>query len=189
MAVVMAVAAMKAGQVERIILTRPAVEAGESLGFLPGDLGKKVDPLFASGIVTPLYAVLGKEHTDRLMDHGVIEIAPLAYMRGRTLDNAFAILDEARKYHPSTNENVPDPLRFWLQKMIVNGDITKLICRTTPKADCFSRAITKGISQHCLYPIFRHRTLCGIRLLQRLLRLMVDTTCSCRRRRRSKGWI
>lgn len=86
---------MKAGQVERIILTRPAVEAGESLGFLPGDLKEKVDP-YLRPVYDALYAVLGKEHTDRLMDRGVIEIAPLAYMRGRTLDNAFAILDEAR---------------------------------------------------------------------------------------------
>ena len=92
LAVVMAVAAMKAGQVERIILTRPAVEAGESLGFLPGDLKEKVDP-YLRPVYDSLYSFLGKEHTDRLMDRGVIEIAPLAYMRGRTLDNEFAILD------------------------------------------------------------------------------------------------
>ncbi|MEL1196042.1 PhoH family protein, partial [Staphylococcus epidermidis] len=95
LAVVMAVAALKQGLVERIILTRPAVEAGESLGFLPGDLKEKVDP-YLRPIYDALYAVLGKEHTERLLERGVIEIAPLAYMRGRTLEEAFVILDEAQ---------------------------------------------------------------------------------------------
>ncbi len=96
LAVVMAISALKKNQVERVILTRPAVEAGESLGFLPGDLKEKVDP-YLRPIYDALHAILGKEHTERLLDRGVIEIAPLAYMRGgRTLENAFVILDEAQ---------------------------------------------------------------------------------------------
>src|SRR5699024_6084937 len=94
LAVVMAVAALKKKEVERLILTRPAVEAGESLGFLPGDLKEKVDP-YLRPIYDALYAILGAEHTERLIERGVIEIAPLAYMRGRTLEKAFVILDEA----------------------------------------------------------------------------------------------
>src|SRR5690606_2434225 len=93
--VVMAVYALKNGQVKRIILTRPAVEAGESLGFLPGDLKEKVDP-YLRPLYDGLHDVLGVEHTERLIERGTIEIAPLAYMRGRTLDDAFVILDEAQ---------------------------------------------------------------------------------------------
>ena len=95
LAVVMAVAALKKGEVQKIILTRPAVEAGESLGFLPGDLKEKVDP-YLRPVYDALYQIFGMDHTNRLMERGVIEIAPLAYMRGRTLDDAFVILDEAQ---------------------------------------------------------------------------------------------
>ena len=95
LAVVCAIAAFKKGEVSRIILTRPAVEAGESLGFLPGDLKEKVDP-YLRPIYDSLYAILGRNTTERLMERGVIEVAPLAYMRGRTLDDAFVILDEAQ---------------------------------------------------------------------------------------------
>ena len=95
LAVAMAVAALKRGEVERIILTRPAVEAGESLGFLPGDLKEKVDP-YLRPIYDALNEIFGADHVERLIDRGTIEIAPLAYMRGRTLDNAFYILDEAQ---------------------------------------------------------------------------------------------
>ena len=94
-AVVMAVQALKKGQVKKIILTRPAVEAGENLGFLPGDLKEKVDP-YLRPIYDALYAIYGVEHTNRLLERGVIEVAPLAYMRGRTLEEAFIILDEAQ---------------------------------------------------------------------------------------------
>ena len=94
LAVVMAVRALKNGYVKKIILTRPAVEAGESLGFLPGDLKEKVDP-YLRPLYDALHDVLGQEHTQRMMERGIIEVAPLAYMRGRTLDDAFVILDEA----------------------------------------------------------------------------------------------
>ena len=120
----MAIAALKKGTVERIILTRPAVEAGESLGFLPGDLKEKVDP-YLRPIYDALYAVLGKEHTERLMDRGVIEIAPLAYMRGRTLEEAFVILDEAQNTTPAQMKMFLTRLGF-NSKMIVNGDISQI---------------------------------------------------------------
>ena len=83
---------MKKGEVQKIILTRPAVEAGENLGFLPGDLKEKVDP-YLRPVYDALFQILGKTATERMMERGIIEIAPLAYMRGRTLDDAFVILD------------------------------------------------------------------------------------------------
>ncbi|WP_163653066.1 PhoH family protein [Listeria sp. PSOL-1] len=124
LAVVMAVDAFKKGKVSKIILTRPAVEAGESLGFLPGDLKEKVDP-YLRPVYDALYDILGTEHTTRLMDRGVIEIAPLAYMRGRTLDNAFVILDEAQ------NTTIAQMKMFltrlgYESKMIINGDMTQI---------------------------------------------------------------
>lgn len=124
LAVVMAVAALKRGDVERLIITRPAVEAGESLGFLPGDLKEKVDP-YLRPIYDALYAVLGKEHTERLMDRGTIEIAPLAYMRGRTLDNAFIILDEAQNTTLMQMKMFLTRLGFG-SKMVVNGDVSQI---------------------------------------------------------------
>ncbi len=109
---------------KKIILTRPAVEAGESLGFLPGDLKEKVDP-YLRPIYDALYAILGAEHTTRLMDRGVIEIAPLAYMRGRTLESAFVILDEAQNTTNAQMKMFLTRLGFG-SKMIINGDITQI---------------------------------------------------------------
>lgn len=122
LAVVMAIAALKKGEVKKIILTRPAVEAGENLGFLPGDLKEKVDP-YLRPIYDALYNLFGLEHTNRLMDRGVIEIAPLAYMRGRTLDDSFVILDEAQNTTVSQMKMFLTRLGFG-SKMIVNGDVT-----------------------------------------------------------------
>ncbi|MCM0582336.1 PhoH family protein [Weissella diestrammenae] len=124
LAVVMAVAALKRGEVSRIIVTRPAVEAGESLGFLPGDLREKVDP-YLRPIYDALYQIIGKEHTERLLERGTIEIAPLAYMRGRTLDQAFIILDEAQNTTPQQMKMFLTRLGFG-SKMIVNGDISQI---------------------------------------------------------------
>lgn len=124
LAVVMAVSALKHGDVEKLIITRPAVEAGESLGFLPGDLKEKVDP-YLRPIYDALYAILGAEHTTRLMDRGVIEIAPLAYMRGRTLESAFVILDEAQNTTNMQMKMFLTRLGFG-SKMIVNGDISQI---------------------------------------------------------------
>ncbi|AYE57871.1 PhoH family protein [Lactiplantibacillus plantarum] len=124
LAVVMAIAALKRGDVEKLILTRPAVEAGESLGFLPGDLKEKVDP-YLRPIYDVLYDIYGAEHTQRLMDRGIIEIAPLAYMRGRTLDHAFVILDEAQNTTNAQMKMFLTRLGFGA-KMIVNGDISQI---------------------------------------------------------------
>ncbi|WP_172369287.1 PhoH family protein [Sporosarcina jiandibaonis] len=124
LAVVLAVHAMKSGSAKRIILTRPAVEAGESLGFLPGDLKEKVDP-YLRPLYDALHAVLGAEHTERLMERGVIEIAPLAYMRGRTLDDAFVILDEAQNTTKAQMKMFLTRLGFG-SKMIITGDKTQI---------------------------------------------------------------
>ncbi|WP_445327051.1 PhoH family protein [Sporosarcina sp. FSL K6-1508] len=124
LAVVLAVLAMKTGSAKRIILTRPAVEAGESLGFLPGDLKEKVDP-YLRPLYDALHDVLGAEQTDRLMERGVIEIAPLAYMRGRTLDDAFIILDEAQNTTKAQMKMFLTRLGFG-SKMVINGDKTQI---------------------------------------------------------------
>lgn len=124
LAVVMAVHALKNGLVKRIILTRPAVEAGESLGFLPGDLKEKVDP-YLRPLYDALHDVLGVEHTLRLIERETIEIAPLAYMRGRTLDDAFVILDEAQNTTPAQMKMFLTRLGFG-SKMVITGDITQI---------------------------------------------------------------
>lgn len=124
LAVVMAVQALRNGQVKRVILTRPAVEAGENLGFLPGDLQEKVDP-YLRPVYDALYTILGKTATERMMERGIIEIAPLAYMRGRTLDDAFVILDEAQNTTTMQMKMFLTRLGF-NSKMIVNGDSTQI---------------------------------------------------------------
>lgn len=124
LAVAMAVAALKRGQVERIILTRPAVEAGESLGFLPGDLKEKVDP-YLRPIYDALNEIMGADHVERLVERGTIEIAPLAYMRGRTLDAAFVILDEAQNTTNPQMKMFLTRLGFG-SKMVVNGDVSQI---------------------------------------------------------------
>lgn len=124
LAVVMAVHALKTGKVKRIILTRPAVEAGESLGFLPGDLKEKVDP-YLRPLYDALHDVLGTEHTMRLIERGTIEIAPLAYMRGRTLDDAYVILDEAQNTTNAQMKMFLTRLGFG-SKMIITGDVTQI---------------------------------------------------------------
>lgn len=124
LAVVMAVNALKSGRVNKIILTRPAVEAGESLGFLPGDLKEKVDP-YLRPLYDALHDVLGAEHTQRLIERGTIEIAPLAYMRGRTLDDAFVILDEAQNTTHAQMKMFLTRLGFG-SKMVITGDQTQV---------------------------------------------------------------
>jgi phosphate starvation-inducible PhoH-like protein len=124
LAVAMAVKAYKAHTIERIILTRPAVEAGEKLGFLPGDLQNKVDP-YLRPLYDALFDMLGIESTQKLLEKQIIEVAPLAYMRGRTLDDAFIILDEAQ----NTSK---EQMKMFLTRMgigskvVVTGDITQI---------------------------------------------------------------
>ena len=124
LAVAMAVSAFRAKEVNRIILTRPAVEAGEKLGFLPGDLQQKVDP-YLRPLYDALFDMLGPESFQRCQERGSIEVAPLAYMRGRTLDDSFIILDEAQN---TTNEQMKMFLTRlgFNSKIVVTGDITQI---------------------------------------------------------------
>lgn len=124
LAVVMAVSALKLGLVKKIVLTRPAVEAGENLGFLPGDLQEKVDP-YLRPIYDALYDLLGVEQVNRYLERRMIEIAPLAYMRGRTLDDSFVILDEAQNTTPEQMKMFLTRLGFG-SKMVITGDITQI---------------------------------------------------------------
>lgn len=124
LAVVMAVAALRARLVEKIVLTRPAVEAGERLGFLPGDLQEKVDP-YLRPLYDALHDILGFDTYQKLLAKGVIEIAPLAYMRGRTLEDAFVILDEAQNTTPSQMKMFLTRLGFG-SRMVVTGDLSQV---------------------------------------------------------------
>ncbi len=124
LAVAMAVTAFRAQQVSRIILTRPAVEAGEKLGFLPGDLQQKVDP-YLRPLYDALYDMLGSETYQRCVERGSIEVAPLAYMRGRTLDDSFIILDEAQNTTCEQMKMFLTRLGF-NSKMVITGDITQI---------------------------------------------------------------
>ncbi|KAF5068663.1 PhoH family protein [Anaerotignum sp.] len=124
LAMAMAITAFKNNEVSRIILTRPAIEAGEKLGFLPGDLQQKVDP-YLRPLYDALYEIMGSENFLKNMERGLIEVAPLAYMRGRTLDNAFIVLDEAQN-------TTPEQMKMFLtrigygSKAVITGDLTQI---------------------------------------------------------------
>ena len=124
LAVAAAVAAFRAGQVNRIILTRPAVEAGERLGFLPGDLQSKVDP-YLRPLYDALFDMLGTETYNKYLERGNIEVAPLAYMRGRTLDDSFIILDEAQNTSREQMKMFLTRMGFG-SKVVITGDITQI---------------------------------------------------------------
>lgn len=123
LAMAMAITAFKNNEVSRIILTRPAIEAGEKLGFLPGDLQSKVDP-YLRPLYDALYEIMGADSFLKNMERGLIEVAPLAYMRGRTLDNAFIILDEAQNTTPAQMKMFLTRIGFG-SKVIVTGDATQ----------------------------------------------------------------
>jgi len=123
LAVLSALKKLKENVIKRVILTRPAVEAGENLGFLPGDLKEKVDP-YLRPLYDAMYEILGVKQTTEFIEKGIIEIAPLAYMRGRTLDNAYVILDEAQNTTINQMKLFLTRLGFG-SKMIVTGDITQ----------------------------------------------------------------
>ena len=123
LAMAMAITAFKNQEVERIILTRPAIEAGEKLGFLPGDLQSKIDP-YLRPLYDALYQIMGPESFAKNMEKGLIEVAPLAYMRGRTLDNAFIILDEAQNTTPAQMKMFLTRIGFG-SKVIITGDKTQ----------------------------------------------------------------
>lgn len=124
LAMAMAITAFKNSEVNRIILTRPAIEAGEKLGFLPGDLQQKVDP-YLRPLYDALYEIMGAENFQKNMEKGLIEVAPLAYMRGRTLDNAFIVLDEAQNTTPEQMKMFLTRIGFG-SKAVVTGDTTQI---------------------------------------------------------------
>ncbi len=124
LAMAMAITAFKNGDVNRIILTRPAIEAGENLGFLPGDLQDKVDP-YLRPLYDALYEIMGAETFIKNMEKGAIEVAPLAYMRGRTLDNSFIVLDEAQNTTPEQMKMFLTRLGYG-SKAVITGDITQI---------------------------------------------------------------
>ena len=123
LAMAMAITAFKNEEINRIILTRPAIEAGEKLGFLPGDLQSKIDP-YLRPLYDALYQIMGAESFQKNMEKGLIEVAPLAYMRGRTLDNAFIILDEAQNTTPAQMKMFLTRIGFG-SKVVVTGDATQ----------------------------------------------------------------
>ena len=162
LAVAMAVKAFKSKDVSRIILTRPAVEAGEKLGFLPGDLQNKVDP-YLRPLYDGLFDLLGAETFQKLFEKQVIEVAPLAYMRGRTLDDAFIILDEAQN-------TTPEQMKMFLTRMgvgskvVVTGDVTqnstcRIRCAAASLMPCMSCGTSRASRRFDLTErdVVRHR--------------------------------
>ncbi len=143
LAVVYATTLLKNNEIKKIILTRPAVEAGESLGFLPGDLKEKVDP-YLTPLYDALHDTLGVEQTERYIEKGIIEIAPLAYMRGRTLNDALIILDEAQNTTVSQIKMFLTRLGF-RSRMIITGDVTQI---DLPKSVKSGLNIAKHVLKH-----------------------------------------
>ena len=143
LAMAMAITAFKRNEVGRIILTRPAIEAGEKLGFLPGDLQSKVDP-YLRPLYDALYQIMGADSFAKNMERGLIEVAPLAYMRGRTLDNAFIILDEAQNTTPAQMKMFLTRIGFG-SKVVITGDLTQkdLPKDTTSGLDVAMKVLSK----------------------------------------------
>ncbi|WP_204988836.1 PhoH family protein [Sporohalobacter salinus] len=153
LAVVMAVNALMTNQINRIVLTRPAIEAGENLGFLPGDLQEKVDP-YLRPLYDSLYDVLGTQKVTELLEQDIIEIAPLAYMRGRTLKNSFVILDEAQNTTSAQMKMFLTRLGV-NSKAVINGDITQV---DLPKHNASGLAQVRTILKHIEGIKFVHLT-------------------------------
>lgn len=168
LAVAMAVKAFKSKDVERIILTRPAVEAGEKLGFLPGDLQNKVDP-YLRPLYDALFEMLGTENYQRLVERGNIEVAPLAYMRGRTLDDSFIILDEAQNTTPEQMKMFLTRLGF-NSKAVINGDITQIDLPSVKKSGLAeAMTVLKDIDDIALIK-FTDRDVVRHRLVQNIIK-------------------
>ena len=167
LAVAMAVKALRAHEITRIILTRPAVEAGERLGFLPGDLQSKIDP-YLRPLYDALYEMLGMENCARLMEKMTIEIAPLAYMRGRTLDDCFIILDEAQN-------TTPEQMKMFLtrlgngSKAVVTGDLTQTDLPYGQKSGLAEAVkVLRGIDDIVIHE-FSERDVVRHRLVQKII--------------------
>ena len=164
----MAVTALRNKQVSRIILTRPAVEAGEKLGFLPGDLQNKVDP-YLRPLYDALFDMLGAETYQRYQEKGVIEVAPLAYMRGRTLDDSFIILDEAQNTTREQMKMFLTRLGF-RSKIVITGDITQTDLPATRKSGLKqAMKILDGIDGITVQ-MLTHRDVVRHRLVQQIIK-------------------
>ncbi len=168
LAVAMAVRALKQKEVARIILTRPAIEAGEKLGFLPGDLQSKIDP-YLRPLYDALYEMLGMEAYQKYVEKGVIEIAPLAYMRGRTLDDSFIILDEAQNATPEQMKMFLTRLGFG-SKAVVTGDLTQTDLGPSQKSGLYTAVkILSGIEDIGVH-YFSDKDVVRHRLVQQIIR-------------------
>jgi phosphate starvation-inducible PhoH-like protein len=168
LAVALAVQALQARQVSRIILTRPAVEAGERLGFLPGTLQEKVDP-YLRPLYDALYDMLDSERVEKLLERNVIEVAPIAFMRGRTLNDSFIILDEAQN---STSEQMKMVLtrQGFNSKMVVNGDITQIDLPNGRRSGLIdAMEVLKGVEGISFVP-FDERDVVRHSLVQRIVK-------------------
>ncbi|MCL1903929.1 MAG: PhoH family protein [Oscillospiraceae bacterium] len=168
LAVAKAVRAFKAKEVQRIILTRPAVEAGEKLGFLPGDLQNKVDP-YLRPLYDALFDMMGAEAFNKNMERGTIEVAPLAYMRGRTLDDSFIILDEAQNTTPEQMKMFLTRLGF-NSKMVITGDITQIDLPDKKRSGLVEAiAVLDGIADTAMCK-FSHRDVVRHKLVQEIVK-------------------
>ena len=167
LAVAMAVRALREKQVSRIILTRPAIEAGEKLGFLPGDLQSKIDP-YLRPLYDAMYEMMGAENYQRQVEKGAIEIAPLAYMRGRTLDDCFIILDEAQNATPEQMKMFLTRLGFH-SKAVVTGDLTQTDLPSGQKSGLsVAVKILDGIEDICVHT-FGTQDVVRHKLVQRII--------------------
>ncbi len=167
LAVAMAVKALREKQVSRIILTRPAIEAGEKLGFLPGDLQSKIDP-YLRPLYDALFEMMGAENYQRQVEKGVIEVAPLAYMRGRTLDDSFIILDEAQNCTPEQMKMFLTRLGF-NSKAVVTGDLTQTDLPTGQKSGLYEAVkILDGIDDIAIHA-FTERDVVRHKLVQKII--------------------
>ena len=167
LAVAMAVKALREKKVSRIILTRPAIEAGEKLGFLPGDLQSKIDP-YLRPLYDALYEMMGAENYQRQVEKGVIEIAPLAYMRGRTLDDSFIILDEAQNCTPEQMKMFLTRLGF-NSKAVVTGDLTQTDLPSGQKSGlAMAVKILAGIDDIAIHS-FTERDVVRHKLVQKII--------------------
>lgn len=184
LAVAMAVKALREKQVSRIILTRPAIEAGEKLGFLPGDLQSKIDP-YLRPLYDALYEMMGVENYQRQVEKGVIEIAPLAYMRGRTLDDSFIILDEAQNATPEQMKMFLTRLGF-NSKAVVTGDLTQTDLPHGQKSGLATAVkILSGIDDIGIH-YFTERDVVRHRLVQKIIQAYERYDRETARREREK---
>ena len=185
LAVAEAVAAFREHRVNRIIITRPAVEAGEKLGFLPGDLQQKVDP-YLRPIYDALFDMLGPESFQRYQERGNIEVAPLAYMRGRTLDDSFIILDEAQNTTPEQMKMFLTRLGF-NSKMVVTGDITQIDLPDAKKSGLLEASkVLKGVDDIEIIK-FTQKDIVRHQLVQRIVNAYEKYDEQKRSKRHAKG--